>query len=162
MLLGSILGLILVLLTGGCSQQHSTSAPKSPDACGDSDGPTPAAVRRAIAAVPIVVPHSAWVEVTRGHTRNCRLYWVQIIPTIASESTPQQLLFFSHNAPLGSPTPNPRPYITVLPPGDDTVTVEYRWRVSGDKECCPSGKSTVRFQIGPDGALQARGAIPHE
>ena len=100
------------------------------------------------------------VEIGRGRTRKCRLYWVQIIPTIASESTPQQLLFFDHNIPLGSPTPDPRPYITVLPPSDDTVTVQYQWRKGNDEECCPSGRGTVKLQIGPDGKLKALGPIP--
>lgn len=90
------------------------------------------------------------------------MHWVQIIPTIASESTPQQLLFFDRNTALGSPTPNPRPYITVLPPGDDTVTVQYRWRVGSDPECCPTGSGTVGFQIGPDGRLIALGPIPRQ
>ncbi len=90
------------------------------------------------------------------------MYWVQIIPSIADESTPQQLLFFDHNTPLGTPTPNPKPYITVLPPGDDTVTVQYRWQVGSDQACCPTGNGTVKFQIGSDGKLQALGKIPHQ
>jgi hypothetical protein len=87
---------------------------------------------------------------------------VQIIPTIATESTPQQLLFFDHNAPLGTATPNPKPYITVLPPSDDTVTVQYQWQVGNDQRCCPTGIGTVKFNIGPDGKLQALGKIPHQ
>jgi hypothetical protein len=90
------------------------------------------------------------------------LYWVQIIPTIAGESTPQQLLFFDHDTPLGTPTPNPKPYITVLPPADDTVTVQYRWRKGKDEECCPTGIGTVKFGIGPDSKLQALGKVPNE
>jgi len=119
-------------------------------------------VRQAIASVPVEVADSSWVEIGRGHTKNCRLYWVQIIPTIASESTPEQLLFFDHNTPLGTPTPNPKPYITVLPAGEDTVTVQYQWQVGGDEPCCPKGIGTVKFQIGSDGKLQALGKVPHQ
>ena len=143
----------------GCDAPHPPSPP--PDTCKSSDGPTNATVRRAIASVPVLTPGSIWVEIARGHTRKCRLYWVQIIPSIADESTPQQLLFFDHNTPLGTATPNPKPYITVLPPGDDTITVQYRWQVGSDQACCPTGAGTVKFQIGSDGKLQALGKIPH-
>jgi predicted small lipoprotein YifL len=145
----------------GCGSQQPHSSPPS-DTCKGSDGPTNDTVRQAIAAVPVLVPGSIWVEIARGHAKKCQLYWVQIIPSIADESTPQQLLFFDHNTPLGSPTPNPKPYIAVLPPGDDTVTVQYRWQVGSDQACCPSGAGTVKFQIGPDGKLQALGKIPHQ
>jgi LppP/LprE lipoprotein len=153
--------MLLILLAAACGGKPAT-APPPPDKCKDSDGPTPETVRQAIASVPITTPGTAWVEIARGHTRKCRLYWVQIIPTIASESTPQQLLFFDHNTPLGTPTPNPKPYITVLPPADDTVTVQYQWLVGKDEPCCPSGIGTVKFQIGPDGKLQVLGKIPHQ
>ncbi len=155
------IGVLLTLLAAGCADKTSPPTPAKPDSCKDSTGPSADTVRNAIAAVPIAVSGSSWVEIGRGRTRQCRLYWVQIIPTIASESTPQQLLFFDHNTPLGSPTPDPKPYITVLPPGDDTVTVQYQWRKGNDEECCPTGRGTVKFQIGPDGKLKALGPIPH-
>ena len=113
---------LVVGLAAGCGWKPPTPAATPPDTCKASDGPTNDTVQQAINAVPVQVTNSIWVEMGRGHARKCRLYWVQIIPTIANESTPQQLLFFDHNQPLGSPTPNPKPYITVLPPGDDTVT----------------------------------------
>lgn len=153
---------ILGLVVAGCGDKPRAAAPAKPDTCKESDGPTAETVRGAIAAVPVEVPGSSWVEIARGHTRKCRLYWVQIIPTIAAESTPQQPPFFDHDRPLGSPTPNPKPYISVLAPADDTVTVQYRWRVGNDEECCPSGSGTVKFQIGPDGNLKALGPIPHQ
>lgn len=155
-----ILCLVLGLACAGCGEKSSPPPKTSPDHCRESDGPTAGTVRQAIALVPVVVPGTNWAEVARGHTRDCRLYWVQIIPTIASESTPQQLLFFHRNALLGTPTPEPRPYITVLPIKDHTVAVQYRWRVSGDQECCPTGARTVRFQIGPNGKLKVLGTIP--
>ncbi|WP_369830741.1 LppP/LprE family lipoprotein [Mycobacterium sp. 1245805.9] len=154
--------ILLILLVSACGGKPTPPPPSRGDACKDSDGPTADTVRQAIASVPVEVPGSTWVEIARGHTKKCRLYWVQIIPTIASESTPQQLLFFDHNTPLGSPTPNPKPYITVLPPSDDTVTVQYQWQVGKDEPCCPTGIGTVKFQIGSDGKLQALGKVPHQ
>ncbi|WP_253870039.1 LppP/LprE family lipoprotein [Mycobacterium sp. 1164966.3] len=154
--------LILLVLFSGCGWKPPTASPPPPDKCKVSDGPTADTVKQAITAVPIVVPGSMWVEIARGHTRKCRLYWVQIIPTIASQSTPQQLLFFDHNTPLGSATPNPKPYITVLPPSDDTITVQYQWQKGKDEPCCPTGIGTVKFQIGPDGKLTALGPIPNQ
>ncbi len=152
----------LIVVLAACGSKPPAPASRPSDTCKDSDGPTADTVRRAIAAVPIAVQGTTWVEIARGHTKNCRLYWVQVIPTVATESTPQQLLFFDHNTALGTPTPNPKPYITVLPPSQDTVTVQYQWQVGGDEPCCPTGRGKVRFQIGPDGKLQALGAIPHQ
>jgi LppP/LprE lipoprotein len=154
--------IVLVLLASGCGWKPTAPPQARPDTCKDSDGPTADTVRQAITAVPIAVPGTIWVEMGRGHTRNCRLYWVQIIPTIASESTPQQLIFFDHNTPLGSPTSNPKPYTTVLPPSDDTVTVQYQWQKANDQLCCPTGIGTVKFRIGPDGKLQTLGKVPNQ
>ena len=154
--------ILLILLTSGCGSNPPPPRAAPADTCKDSDGPTADAVRQAIASVPIIVPGSTWVEIARGHTRKCRLYWVQIIPTIASESTPQQLLFFDHNTPLGTATPNPKPYIAVLPPSDETITVQYQWQKGNDQPCCPTGIGTVKFQIGSDGKLQALGKIPNQ
>jgi hypothetical protein len=154
--------ILLILLASACGGKPTTPPASRADSCKESDGPTADTVRQAIASVPVEVSGSTWVEIARGHAKKCRLYWVQIIPTIASESTPQQLLFFDHNTPLGPPTPNPKPYITVLPPSDDSITVQYQWQVGKDEPCCPTGIGTVKFQIGPDGKLQALGKIPHQ
>lgn len=154
--------ILLLLLATACGGKPSAPPASRADTCKDSDGPSADTVRTAIASVPVAVAGSNWVEIARGHTNKCRLYWVQIIPTIASESTPQQLLFFDHNTPLGPPTPNPKPYITVLAPSDDTVTVQYQWQVGKDEPCCPTGIGTVKFTIGSDGKLQALGPIPHQ
>jgi LppP/LprE lipoprotein len=154
--------ILLILLASACGAKPAPPSASRADTCKDSDGPTADTVRQAIATVPVEVPGSSWVEIARGHTKKCRLHWVQIIPTIASESTPQQLLFFDRNTPLGTPTPNPKPYITVLPPSDDTITVQYQWQVGKDEPCCPTGIGTVKFQIGSDGKLQALGKIPHQ
>lgn len=157
-----LVAMILLILVAAACGSKPVGAPSKPSAaCKDSDGPSDDTVRRAVASVPIAIPGTTWVEIARGHTGNCRLHWVHLIPTIAGESTPQQLIFFDHNTPLGEPTPNPKPYITVLPPSDDTVTVQYRWRVGDDEPCCPSGHGTVGFQIGPNGKLRALGKIPN-
>ncbi len=154
--------ILLVVLASGCGGKPPSSPPSRAETCKESDGPTADTVRRAIASVPITIPGTNWVETARGHTKNCRLYWVQVIPTIASESTPQQLLFFDHNTALGTPTPNPKPYISVLPPSDDTITVQYQWQKGNDQPCCPTGIGTVKFRIGSDGRLQALGKIPNQ
>lgn len=152
----------LVLLASGCGWKPAAPPQARPDACKASDGPAAETVRRAITAVPVAVPNSIWVEIARGHTRNCRLQWVQIIPTIAGESTVQQLLFFDHNIPLGAATPNPKPYLTVLPPSDDTITVQYQWQKGNDQPCCPTGIGTVKFRIGSDSKLQTLGNVPNQ
>jgi hypothetical protein len=152
----------LVLLASACGADPAPPQAPRADSCKEADGPTADTVRQAIASVPVEVAGSSWVEIARGHTKNCRLYWLQIIPTIASESTPQQLLLFDHNRPLGTPTPNPKPYITVLGVNEDTVTVQYRWQVGNEEPCCPKGSGTVKFQIGPDGMLKALDKIPHQ
>jgi LppP/LprE lipoprotein len=159
---GRLIVILGVLLASGCGSKAPSPPSARPDTCKESDGPAAATVRQTIATVPIATPNTSWVEIGRGHTRNCRLYWLQIIPTIASESTPQQVLFFDHNKPLGTPTPNPKPYITVLPPSDDTITVQYQWQKGKDQPCCPTGIGTVKFRIGSDGKLQALGKIPNQ
>jgi hypothetical protein len=73
-----------------------------------------------------------------------------------------QLLFFDHNIPLGTPTPNPKPRTTVLSATDDVVTVQYQWQLAGDSACCPTGKGTVQYQIGAGGKLVTRGAVPNQ
>lgn len=156
-----LVAILLTLTAAACGSKPVGGLSRPPAACKDSDGPTDDTVRRAVAAVPIAIPGTTWVEIARGHTGNCRLYWVHLIPTIASESTPQQLIFFDHNASLGTASPNPKPYITVLPPSADTVTIQYQWRVGDEEPCCPPGHSTVKFQIGRNGELRAFGTIPN-
>jgi hypothetical protein len=121
-------------------------------------------LRLAVSTLPVATPGSGWAEAARGHTHSCRLYWVQVKPTNATAASPAQLLFFDHNVPLGTPTPNPKPYTTVLASTDDVVRVQYQyqWQVAGDSVCCPTGIGTVLYQIGPGGKLVTRGAVPNQ
>lgn len=146
----------------GCASNSSAPPPSQPGhPCPASAGPRGPTVDAAIAGLPVEVPGSAWVEIARGHTTSCRLYWVQVIPTLAAEDTGQQLLFFDHDSALGTPTAHSKPYTTVLAVSEDTVTVQYQWRTGADKVCCPSGRGRVRYQIGPNGSLKALDAMPH-
>jgi LppP/LprE lipoprotein len=83
-------------------------------------------------------------------------------PARSAAASPVQLLFFDHNIPIGTPTPNPKPLTTVLSATDDVVTVQYQWQVAGDSACCPTGKGTVQYQIGAGGKLVTRGAVPNQ
>jgi hypothetical protein len=158
-----IAALVLVGLTvASCGWQPAGMASQKPDTCTDADGPTPDTVQLVIATIPVATPGSGWIEAARGHTGNCRLYWVQVKPSAAIASSPAQLLFFDHNIPLGTPTPNPKPYTTVLNSTDDVVRVQYQWQVAGDSVCCPTGVGTVQYQIGGDGKLVTRGAVPNQ
>src|ERR1700722_3904214 len=107
------------------------------DTCGDADGPTGDTVRLTIATLPVATPGPGWTEAARGHTRNCRLYWVQVQPARSTAAGPVQLLFFDHNIPIGTPTPNPKPTKTVLSASDDVVTVQYQWQGARASGCCP-------------------------
>ena len=152
--------LSLALLVAGCGWSPPSAPPPEPDTCKPTDGPSPETVQQAIAGVPVVTPASSWTETASGHTANCRLYWVQISPSNAEPNSPQQVLFFDRNTPLGTATPEPRPYINVQNAGDDTVVVQYQWQQDNDPPCCPTGIGTVRFRIGDDGKLKAIDPIP--
>ncbi|MBY0443472.1 MAG: LppP/LprE family lipoprotein [Mycobacteriaceae bacterium] len=154
--------MVVSLLVAGCGWKPASSTAQKSDICKDSDGPRQNTVRRAIEGLPSTEPASAWAEIARGHTGNCRLYWVQVIPNVATEATGQQLLFFDHNIPLGTPTAHPKPYTAVLSATDDTVKVQYQWLIGNDPPCCPTGIGTVSYRIGSDGALQPVGPIPNQ
>jgi LppP/LprE lipoprotein len=158
-----IAALVLVgLMVASCGWKPPGMASQKPDTCTDADGPTPDTVRLAIDTLSVATPGSGWTEAARGHARKCRLYWVQVKPTDATASSPAQLLFFDHSIPLGTPTPNPKPYTSVLYSTDDVVRVQYQWQVAGDSACCPTGIGTVQYQIGPNGKLVTRGTVPNQ
>ena len=73
---------------------------------------------------------------------------------------PGQVLFFDRKSPIGTPTPDPRPYITITAMADGIAAVQYQWRQGEEPACCPTGIATVRFKI-EDGKLKALDPIPN-
>jgi hypothetical protein len=142
------------LLIAGCGADQQASPPTTSAACTKDDGPAEDAVDAAVAKLPA----AQWEEIVSGHTADCSLHWVVVGSGYASDS-PSQVLFFNRKTPIGTPTPDPRPYVTVAPTGDDTVSVQYKWRQGQDPACCPSGAATVRFKA-QDGKLKALDPIP--
>jgi hypothetical protein len=149
----------IALIASACGWSPTNSGSPAPDECSAADTPTPDTVKTAVEPL-----GSGWHEVSRGHTGNCRLHWV-VAGTAADASTAPdnavQVLFFDRNSPLGPAAPQPRPYTTVVPLGDNTATVQYQWRQGADEPCCPTGIAQVRFQIGEDGKLEALDPIPN-
>ena len=152
--------LIAALLTlgsasAGCGWSPPSASPTTSVACTQADGPTAAALDNEIRRL----PGGPWREASRGHAADCRLHWVVVTAGDASDS-PQQVLFFDRNAPIGTPTPDPRPYITVTPQGNDAAVVQYQWRQAQEPACCPTGIGSARFTI-RDGRLEALDPVPN-
>jgi hypothetical protein len=150
----------LILIAAGCGWSPS-GPPQHADTCTAADGPTQQTVQQAISGLPPAAGGGEWTQTTSGHTASCRLNWVVAGSTKAAASTPMQVLFFDHDTPLGSPTQEPKPYITVVPAGQDTVSVQYQWLVGNEPNCCPTGIGSVRFQIDDRGKLEALDPIPN-
>jgi hypothetical protein len=150
-----VLAAILTLLTAGCGWSPPSAEPTTSVACPPTEGPDANTVTAEIDKLPA----AEWRESARGHTANCGLHWVVVTAGDASDS-PQQVLFFDRRTPIGTPTPDPRPYITVTPQGDDTAVVQYQWRQAQEPACCPTGIGSTRFQI-EDGKLKALDPIPN-
>jgi hypothetical protein len=146
--------LMSALVAGGCGWSPPGTPPPEPDKCTAADGPTAETDTNAINSLP-QVPPGPWVETARGHTKNCHLYWVQVSAG-KDPTAPQHLLLFDHNTPIGTATPQPRPYTTVLGSGEDTITVSYQVGRPGEN----STVSQVRFQLGTDGKLKALDPLP--
>lgn len=153
-LLGVIAALLtLGLVSAGCGWNPPGGTP-STSAAGCGQGPAEDAVQAEIKKLPA----ADWQEVVRGHAPDCHLNWVVVNSGIASDS-PSQVIFFNDGTPLGTATPEPRPYITVVAQGNDSAAVQYQWRQGQDPACCPTGIGTVRFKI-EDGKLKALDPIP--
>jgi hypothetical protein len=75
---------------------------------------------------------------------------------------PQQLLLFDRNTPIGTATPQPKPYTNVLTSGENTVTVQYQWEQASDAPGRPTGIAQVRYQLGDDGKIKALDPIPNQ
>jgi hypothetical protein len=147
--------LTLGLIAAGCGFNPPSAPPTTSAACTKDDGPSEDTVAAEIAKLPA----APWIEVISGYTADCTLHWVVVTSGDASDS-PAQVLFFDRKTPIGTPTPEPRPYITITPTGDDTASVQYQWRQGQDPACCPTGIATVRFKV-EDGKLKALDPIPN-
>jgi hypothetical protein len=147
--------LSLGLIAAGCGWRPPGSPPTSSATCTQADGPSADTVAAEIAKLPA----AQWSEIVSGHTADCSLHWVVVSAGDASDS-PGQVLFFDRKSPIGIPTPDPRPYITVTAIGNDTAAVQYQWRQGQEPACCPTGIGTVRFKI-EHGKLKALDPIPN-
>lgn len=148
--------LTLGLIAVGCGWSPPSAPPTTSVSCTQADGPSADTVAAEIAKLSA----AQWLEILRGHTADCSLHWVVVSSGDASDS-PGQVLFFDRKSPIGTPTPDPRPYITVTAMGNDTAAVQYQWRQGQDPACCPTGIATVRFEI-EDGKLKALDPIPNQ
>lgn len=147
--------LVLGLTAAGCGFKPPAAPPTTSAACTQADGPSADTVAAEIAKL----PSAQWNEIMSGHTADCSLHWVVVTSGDASDS-PGQVLFFDRKSPIGPPTPDPRPYITINAIGNDTAAVQYQWRQGQEPACCPTGVATVRFKI-EDGKLKALDPIPN-
>jgi hypothetical protein len=153
----SVLSVLLtaILALSACGWSPPSAPPPQASTCTPGDGPSSETV-----AVEIAKIDASWREVDRGNTTDCALYWVQAGPQASDAAdAPQQVVFFDRTRPVGTATPQPRPYVTVTTTGN-TVSVQYQWRQGGDPACCPTGIGTVRFQL-VDGRLKALDPIPN-
>lgn len=151
--------LTLGVIAAGCGWSPPSPPPTNTAGCTSANGPAPDTVAYVVNQLPELPAGHRWRETVSGHTADCGLHWVQVASGDASDA-PQQVLFFDHNSSIGSPTPDPRPYITVTPSGGDTATVQYQWRKGQDPACCPTGIGAVRVRI-EDGKLKALDPIPN-
>ena len=141
--------LVLGLIAAAAVQARRLHRRPRSAGCTQAEGPSADTVAHEIAKL----PSAQWNEIVSGHTADCSLHWVVVTSGDASDS-PGQVLFFDRKSPIGTPTPDPRPYITVTPTGNDTAAVQYQWRQGQEPACCPTGIATVRFKI-EDGKLKA-------
>jgi hypothetical protein len=143
------------LIAAGCGWSPPAPPQTSSATCTQDDGPSADTVAAEIAKLPA----AQWREIVSGHTADCSLHWVVVGSGDASDS-PGQVLFFDRKSPIGTATPDPRPYITVSAMSSDTAAVQYQWRQGQEPACCPTGIATVRFKI-EDGKLKALDPIPN-
>lgn len=146
---------VLGLVTAGCGWSPPAPTTTTSAGCTPADGPSAETIAAEIAKLPA----AQWTEIVNGHTADCSLHWVVVASGDASDS-PGQVLFFDRKSPIGTATPEPRPYITVTAQGNDTAAVQYQWRQGQEPACCPTGIATVRFKI-EDGKLKALDPIPN-
>lgn len=146
---------VLGLVTAGCGWSPPAPTTTTSAGCTPADGPSAETIAAEIAKLPA----AQWTEIVNGHAADCSLHWVVVASGDASDS-PGQVLFFDRKSPIGTATPEPRPYITVTAQGNDTAAVQYQWRQGQEPACCPTGIATVRFKV-EDGKLKALDPIPN-
>jgi len=145
--------IITVATAAGCGWSPPTAAPTSTAVdCGP--GPDAASVESELQ----LLPPEPWRETSRGRSADCSMQWVVVTGGDQPDS-PQQVLFFDGVEPVGSPTMDPRPYITVTSQGEHDAVVQYQWRQGADQPCCPTGIGTARVTI-EDGRLTILDPIP--
>lgn len=149
----------LTLFAAGCGWSPPSGDQPTAAACAPGDGPSADAVSVELGKIPAPAGGGQWHESARGSAADCRLFWVQVASNNAAPDSPGQLLFFDRGTALGTPTPEPRPYLAVVSSGADTVTVQYQWKQGEDQPCCPTGIGTARFGI-DGGQLTALDPIP--
>jgi hypothetical protein len=148
--------LILGVSVAGCGWNPPAPAPTSSAAAVDcGPGPSAADVESEFA----LLPPGPWREVSRDHAADCQLQWV-VVTSGDQPDSPQQVLFFDGAAPVGSPTMEPRPYITVTAQGEHDAVVQYQWSQGQDEPCCPTGIGTARVTL-EDGRLTILDPIPN-
>lgn len=147
-----VLAVTSTALVAACGWSPPSPAPTSTQACGP--GPSAQAVSTEI----LMLPPASWTETARGHAADCRLNWVVVSSGAASDS-PAQVLFFDGEKGVGSPTPDPRPYINVVAQGDHDASVQYQWRQGSDPACCPTGVGSARVTL-EEGRLTILDPIP--
>ncbi len=107
-----------------------------------------------------LLPAGIWREIDRGSAADCRMQWVVVTSGDAADS-PQQVFFFDGEEPVGPPTMDPKPYITVTPQGEHDAVVQYQWRQGQDEPCCPTGIGTARVTL-EEGRLTVLDPIPNQ
>ncbi|ABM14590.1 LppP/LprE family lipoprotein [Mycolicibacterium vanbaalenii] len=147
-----VVALVTVAALSGCGWSPPAPPPTSTAA---ECGPGPAA--DVVAAEIAMLPPAEWEETERGHSADCRLNWVVV--SSGHFDAPQQVLFFDGTEPVGSPTPEPRRFITVIPQGRSDAVVQYQWRQGQDEPCCPTGIGTARVTL-EEGRLTILDPIP--
>lgn len=136
----------------GCGWSPPSSPPTSTAECGP--GPSAQAIESELS----LLPPGQWRETARGSAADCRLQWA-VVTDGEQPDSPQQVLFFDGPEPVGSPTIDPRPYLTVTPQGRSDAVVQYQWRQGQDEPCCPTGIGTARVTL-EEGRLTILDPIP--
>lgn len=147
----ALLAVGTVLTSCGGSPPAATPTSTAAD-CGP--GPDAAAIDSEL----LLLPPGPWRETARGRAADCHLQWVVVTAGDRPDS-PQQALFFDGADAVGSPTPEPRPYITVTAQGEHNAVVQYQWRQGQDEPCCPTGIGTARVTL-EEGRLTILDPIP--